>query len=175
MRVGTGFGLLAAALIGLSPAAGSAQGMSGAATPQARGPAYDPNKELHAGVEAMGAGKCRAAKQNFEHVLAMIPDQPTALSFLAQCEVTLGDLRGAARDYEESLRADPGQIVPMRELAITDEKLGRHDKAAAQLQKLKARAAACADNCSEAGDLDAAVKDVEAAITPATSAKAPAG
>jgi Tfp pilus assembly protein PilF len=173
MRVSVAFGLLAFVLIGSAPAPVLAQGMGGAATPQARGPAYDPNKELHAGIEAMGAGKCRAAKQNFEHVLAMIPDQPTALAFLAECEQQLGDLRGAARDFEESLRSDPNQVLPARDLAIADEKLGRHDKAMAQLQKLKARAAACADNCSEAGDLDAAVKDVEAAVT--SPAKAPAG
>lgn len=178
MRVCTAFGLLAAVVVGSAPAPAPAQGMSGAATPQARGPAYDPNKEFHAGVEAMGAGKCRAAKQNFEHVLVMISDQPTALAFLAECEQQLGDLRGAARDYEQSLRSDPNQILPARDLAIADEKLGRHDKALAQLQKLRARAAACADNCSEAGDLDAAVKDVEAAVASSAAgspAKAPAG
>ena len=148
-----------------------AQGMTGAATPQARGPTYDPNQEFHAGVAAMGEGHCRAAKVNFQHVLDMIPDQPLALSMLAQCEVTLGDLRSAARDFEASLRSDPKQIVPARDLAITEEKLGRHDKARVQLEKLKARAAACGDACADAGDLEGAVRDVEAAMTP----QAPAG
>jgi predicted Zn-dependent protease len=155
-----------------------AQGMSGRATPEARGPTYDPNQEFHAGIAAMGEGKCRTAKENFEHVLDMIPDQPAALSMLAQCEVQLNDLHGAARDFEASLRSDPKQIIPARDLAITDEKLGRRDKAQAQLQKLKARATACAEACTEAGDLDGAVRDVEAAMAPASPAaraKAPAG
>lgn len=161
-------------LAGLAPAPALAQGMTGIATPQARGPTYDPNAEFHAGIAALGEGHCRAAKVNFQHVLDMIPDQPVALSMLAQCEVTLGDLHGAARDFEASLKYDPKQIIPARDLAITDEKLGRHDRAQAQLEKLKARAAACNDTCADAGDLDGAVRDVEAAMTPAAP-KTPPG
>jgi predicted Zn-dependent protease len=159
------------ALASLAAAPALAQGMSGPATPQARGPTYDPNQEFHAGIAALGEGHCPAAKVNFQHVLDMIPDQPLALSMLAQCEVALGDLRSAARDFEASLRSDPKQIIPARDLAITEEKLGRHDKAQAQLEKLKARAAACGDACADAGDLQGAVRDVEAAMTP----QAPAG
>jgi predicted Zn-dependent protease len=138
--------------------------MGGGGLPNARGPVYDPGKEFHAGVDALGAGKFRAARQNFEHVLAMIPDQPVALSMLGQSDAGLGDLKGAARAYDASLHADPHQIVPARELAITDEKLGRHDKALIQLQTLRQRADACGDNCAEAGDLSGAVRDVEAAM-----------
>ena len=158
--------LALATALSLPPLAASASdgGMGGGGVPTARGPAYDPNKEFHAGIEALGAGKFRAAKQNFEHVLAMVPDQPVALSMLGQSEAGLGDLKGAARAFEASLHADPHQIIPARELAITDEKLGRHDKALAQLQSLKQRADACGESCAEAGDLSGAVRDVEAAL-----------
>jgi tetratricopeptide (TPR) repeat protein len=166
--------VLTAALACLAPASALAQGMGVAVTPQARGPSYDPNREFHAGMDALGAGKYRVAKENFEHVLAMVPDQPVALSMLAQSEMNLGDLRGAAHDFEASLRIDPQQIIPARDLAIADEKLGRHDKAVALLDKLKARAQACGDNCADAGDLQAAVRDVESAMAPA-SVKASAG
>ena len=154
------------------PAMASDGGMGGGGLPNARGPVYDPNQEFHAGVEALGGGKYRAAKQNFEHVLTMIPDQPLALLMLGQAEAGLGDLKGAARAYEASLHSDPHQIVPARELAITDEKLGRHDKALVQLQSLKQRADACGDNCAEAGDLSSAVRDVEAAMSQASQASA---
>lgn len=174
------FALVFAAALAAVPLAASAQGMSAPATPTARGPAYDPNTEFHAGIDALGANKFRIAKDDFEHVLAMVPDQPVALSMLGQSEVGLGDLRGAARDFEASLHIDPQQIIPARELAIADAKLGRRDKALAQLQKLKARADACADACAEAGDLSGAVRDVEAALSAASqaatpSAKAPGG
>ena len=161
------FGALAlVAAVSVLPLAASASdgGMGGGGLPSARGPVYDPNKEFHAGIEALGAGKFRAAKQNFEHVLAMIPNQPVALSMLGQSEAGLGDLKGAARAYETSLHADPHQIVPVRELAIIDEKLGRHDRALIQLQALKQRAEACGESCAEAGDLSGAVRDVEAAM-----------
>jgi len=161
------FGALAlVAAVSALPLAARASdgGMGGGGVPNARGPAFDPNKEFHAGVDALGAGKYRAAKQNFEHVLAMIPNQPAALSMLGQADAGLGDLKGAARAYDASLHADPHQIVPARELAITNEKLGRHDKALTELQSLKQRAEACGDNCAEAGDLSGAVRDVEAAM-----------
>jgi tetratricopeptide (TPR) repeat protein len=137
--------------------------MSGPATPQARGPSYDANHEFHAGIDALDAGKYRLAKEDFEHVLVMVPDQPLALSFLGQAEMNLGDLKGAARDFEASMKRDPNQVVPARDLAIADEKLGRHDKAVSELIKLKGRAQACG-GCDQAGDLDAAVRDVEAAM-----------
>jgi tetratricopeptide (TPR) repeat protein len=166
--------LAAVAWLCLEPSVSLAQGMGGPATPQARGPSYDPNKEFRAGIDALGAGKYRVAKENFEHVLDMVPDQPLALSMLAQSEMNLGDLRGAAHDFEASLKVAPQQIIPARDLAITDEKLGRHDEAMAQLEKLKSRAQACSDSCAEAGDLDGAIRDVEAAMAPAP-AKASTG
>lgn len=184
VRASLGGLILAAALAGLPLSASLAQGMTGAATPTPRGPTYDANAEFHAGLNALADGKFRAAKLNFEHVLAMVPDQPMALSMLGQSEAGLGDLRGAARAYEASLRADPHQIVPARDLAIANEKLGRHDKALIQFQKLKQRADACGDACAEAGDLSGAVRDVEAAMAsnngaagqsaPTGAAKAPA-
>lgn len=159
---------VAAVLAGLSPAASWAQGMGGAVTPQARGPSYDPGKEFHAGVDALAASRFRAAKQNFEHVLTMIPDQPAALFLLAQAEAGMNDWRDAARDDEASLHADPKQVFAARDLAIADEKLGRHDRALEVLQKLKDRASACGDGCSEAGDLEGALRDVRAAVAPAS-------
>jgi tetratricopeptide (TPR) repeat protein len=152
----------------LAPTASLAQGMSDRATPAARGPTYDPNTEFHAGAEALAAGKYRAAKQNFEHVLLMVRDQPAALYLLAQAEAGLGDWRGAARDDEASLHADPNQVFAARDLAIADEKLGRHDRALEVLQTLKARASACGDSCSEAGDLEGALRDVQAAVASAS-------
>lgn len=153
-------------------AAASDGGMGGLGIPNARGPAYDPNKEFHAGIAALGDGKFRAAKEDFEHVLAMVPDQPVALSMLGQSEAGLGDLKGAARDYEAALRADPKQVIPARELAITDEKLGRHDRAVNQLLKLKAQDQACNHACLEAGDLDAAISAVEAVMSSSNQAAA---
>jgi tetratricopeptide (TPR) repeat protein len=164
------------ALVLVPSSASQAQGMGGLATPQARGPTYDPGHEFHAGVEALAAGKYRAAKLDFEHVVAMIPDQATALFLLAQAEANLNDWRGAARDDTASLHADPHQVFAARDLAIAEEKLGRHDRAQAELQKLKDRAAACNGSCPEAGDLEGAVEQVEAALSPAQAAptKAPA-
>ena len=176
MVIGRTGAVLFAVMLACKPVAAEAAddwGAGGGGVPQARGPAYDPNKELHAGIAALQAERFRAAKQNFEHVLVMIPDQPLALSMLGQSEAGLGNLRGAALDYEASLRIDPTQVIPARELAIVDERLGRHSEAVTQLAKLKAQDQACNNACPGAGDLDAAIAQVEAAISSQGQASSP--
>ena len=166
--------LAAAALLLAGAASASEGGMMGGGIPNPRGPTYDPNQEFHAGVEALDAGRYRAAKQNFEHVLDMVRDQPSALAFLAKAEAGLGDWRGAARDAEASMRADPNQVYPVKDLAIADLKLGRRDKAMAEFQKLKDRAAACRQSCAQAGDFDLVMKQITAAMAPPVQATGPA-
>jgi len=162
--------LLAALLISLPLTAGAAAG-GGAATPSPY-LGYDANKEFQGGLKALDAGRYHDAKQKFEHVLAVLPGQPTVLFKLGQTDAALGLLRDAARAYQDSLYADPRQIMAARELAIADLKLGRYDAALAQLQNLRQRAEACGVSCPEAVDLQGAVHDVEAALSSAGGAAA---
>lgn len=175
MVIGRGNAILFAAMLACMPVAAQADdwGVGGGGVPEPRAPVYDPHKELHAGIAALQAERFHSAKQNFEHVLLMIPDQPLALAMLGQSEAGLGNLQGAARDYEASLRIDPTQVIPARELAIVDERLGRHQEAVIQLVNLKIQDQACNHACLGAGDLEAAIAQVEAVMS-SSSPKAPA-
>jgi len=150
---------------------GGGGGMStGGGMPSVQAPLYDPVEEYRNGVADLQAGKFKEAERDFDHVVEVAPKNADALFMLGMAKTGRGDLKGAARAYEKSLRVDPGQIRAVRELAITDAKLGQADKAQVQLTALKAKAMTCADACAEAADLKAAIGAVEAAMTPAAAA-----
>jgi tetratricopeptide (TPR) repeat protein len=164
----------AAALIGAASGASASGGGGmggGMSMPSAQAPTYDPVEEYRNGVADLQAGKFKEAERDFDHVLDVAPRNADALFMMGMAKTGRGDLKGAARYYEKSLKIDGGQIRAMRELAITDAKLGQADKAQAQLAALKAKAATCADACAEAADLKAAITAVEqATATPDAAA-----
>lgn len=138
--------------------------------PSVQTPRYDPVVEYRNGLADLRSGKFRDAERDFDHVLDAAPKNPDALFMMGMAKVGLGDLKGAARAYEKSLKADPGRVAAARELAITDARLGQTDKADVQLEALKARATTCADTCPEGPDLKAAIEAVEAAVGPKPAA-----
>jgi tetratricopeptide (TPR) repeat protein len=157
----------AVALIGAAQAAwasgGGGMGGGGMSMPSVQAPTYDPVEEYRNGVGYLQTGKFKEAEHAFDHVLDVAPRNADALFMMGMAKTGRGDLKGAARYYEKTLKIDGGQIRAMRELAITDAKLGQADKAQAQLTALKAKAATCADACAEAADLKAAISAVEQA------------
>ena len=149
---------------------GMGGGMMGGGAPSMAAPAYDPVEEYRNGVADLQAGKFKDAERDFDHVLDVAPKNADALYMMGMAKTGKGDLKGAARFYEKALKIDGGQIRAMRELAITDAKLGQADKAQAQLATLKAKAASCADTCAEASDLKAAIGAIESAMSSDTAA-----
>ena len=135
----------------------------------------DPQTEYLAGMAALNNQKYRDAKSHFEQVLAVQHGHPYALYGVGKAEAGLGDLRGAARDYQAALEAEPTLIDALHQLALTDVRLGRDDQARAQLARLKQFAVTCASACAQAADIDAAIGEVETSLSaPATAAKTPA-
>jgi tetratricopeptide (TPR) repeat protein len=163
--------LAAASVLGVigAPMAAWASGGGGlgggGGVPSIQAPAYDPVEEYRNGVADLQAGKFKDAQRDFDHVLYVAPKNADALYMMGQAKSGGGDLKGAAKYYEKALKVDGGQIRAMRELAITDAKLGQADKAQAQLAMLKAKAATCADTCADAADLKAAIGAVEASMS----------
>jgi Flp pilus assembly protein TadD len=166
----------AALMIASLPAAAIASGggMGGMGSmggmPSDTMPTYDPAVEYQSGLQDLQAGKFRSAEGHFDNVLDVTPRNADALFMLGMAKAGHGDLKGAQHAYEKSLKVDPQQIPPRRELAITLSKLGQADLAKAQLDLLQKRADACGDTCPEAADLKAAVATVQAALAPKTAA-----
>jgi tetratricopeptide (TPR) repeat protein len=128
-------------------------------------PKFDPQSEYIAGMAALAGQNYRDAQSHFEHVLSVMPNHPRALYGVGVAEAALGDLKGAARDYQAALKSEPNLIDALHQLALTDARLGRDDQARLHLARLKGFAQTCASACAQAVDIAAAIGDVEAALS----------
>jgi tetratricopeptide (TPR) repeat protein len=138
----------------------------GFSMPSQSAPAYDPTRDYQAGVAALEANKYDEADRLFTRVLRANPRDIPTLLLSGAAKSGKQDFRGALAAYDRALRANRNHIVARRQYAITLVQLGDRDKAAAELNTLKERAATCADTCREAAELKAAVAAVEMALTP---------
>jgi tetratricopeptide (TPR) repeat protein len=104
----------------------------------------------------------------------MAPTNSDVLFAMGLAEVGLGDVDAGAQAFTKALHWNPKHIDSARELAIADLKLGRSDKADAQLAALKLRAAKCAGACKDASDLQGAIDAIERASNRLAAPPAPA-
>ena len=175
-------GFLAAAAplgVALASGGGGGGGGGGGSIPSASVPEYDPAVEYQNGMAAYQAGKFKDAARNFSHVTEAAPGEAHGWHMLGMARVGAGDVKGASKAFERALKIEPGSIDSAREYALALVTLKQNDKANAELAKLKARAATCADTCPDAAALKAAVAAVDQALSPAgapaASLTAPSG
>ncbi len=172
--------VLLASAVPIGPAAASGMGMGGGgqmpsnSPSMPEGPQYNAADEARSGAAALQAGKYKDAARYFEHVTEAAPKVAVGWYLLGMAKAAGGDDKGAAKAYEKSVKLDPDRIDAHRDYAVSLAKLKQADKAGAQLDMLKSRAASCGDTCPQAADLKAAVAAVQQAMTPAQAA-APAG
>jgi tetratricopeptide (TPR) repeat protein len=174
LAIAAGIGLVALPAITLASGGG---GMGGGGMPSGGGmagmpdqPEYDPAVEYQKGTAALQAGRYRDAITDFQHVVDSTPRAAAAWLYLGMSKSGGGDEKGAEKAYEKSVKLDDSSVQAHRQLALSLVKLKQTDKANAELAVLKAKAATCADTCSDAADLKAAIDAVNAAM----SATAPA-
>jgi tetratricopeptide (TPR) repeat protein len=109
--------------------------------PSISAPEYDPVQEYQRGTAALQAGKYRDAAEHFEHVTEAQPKVAAVWYMLGQAKSGSGDVRGAVHAYEKAVKLDPDPIDPHRDFAVALAKLKQKDRAGAELDVLKARAA----------------------------------
>jgi tetratricopeptide (TPR) repeat protein len=129
--------------------------------PSESAPTYDAAAEYRDGIAALGENRFADAKKNFDHVLVMATKDPNANYYAGMARLGLKDDKGAVRFFERAIKYDDTMIQAHKQYGVTLAALGQKDKAQAELDALKARAAKCGDNCPQAADL----KDAIAAIT----------
>jgi Flp pilus assembly protein TadD len=162
--------LASAAPAGSALASGMGMGGGGAMPSNSpsmpSGPQYNVADEARAGAADLQAGKYRDAARHFEHVTDGAPRVAVGWYMLGMARAGGGDDKGAVRAYEKSVKLDPDRIDVHRDYAVSLAKLKQADKAGAQLDVLKSRAAACNDTCPEAADLKAAIAAVQQVMAP---------
>jgi tetratricopeptide (TPR) repeat protein len=143
---------------------------SGDMMPSVSTPQYDAAQEFREGAAAYKAGKYKDAAMSFDHVTQAAPKEVAGWRMLGLARTAANDAKGAVKAYERALKIDPKGVETRRDYALALAQLKMPDKASAQLDELKSRAAACNDTCPEAGDLKTAISTVEAALKPAGGA-----
>jgi tetratricopeptide (TPR) repeat protein len=129
------------------------------------GPRVNAAQESRRGAAALQAGAYRDAKEAFTHVTELTPHDADAWYDLGQAASALGETRSAEYAYARSVALDPTSIESHRELAVVLAKMKQNQKATAQLDALKALAAACKDPCKETYELRGAISTVEDALS----------
>jgi len=164
------FGVIAAAVplgaLASGGGGGMGGGMSAPMSPSMSTPQYDPAQEYREGMAAYQGGKFKDAARSFEHVTQAAPGEVTGWRMLGLARTGANDNKGAAKAFERALKIDPKAVDTRRDYAVALAEMKQPDKASAQLDMLKSRAAACNDTCPEAADLKAAISQVEAALKP---------
>jgi Tfp pilus assembly protein PilF len=174
------FGVIAAGIpLGAALASGGGGGMGGGMSapmaPSASTPQYDPAQEYRDGMAAYQAGKFKDAARSFDHATQAAPGEANGWRMLGLARAGANDPKGAAKAFERALKIDPKAVDTRRDYAVALAQMKMADKASAQLDMLKSRAAACNDTCPEAADLKAAISQVEAALkTPGAAGPGPA-
>ena len=129
------------------------------------GPRVSAGEESRRGLAALQAGAYRDAVDAFRHVTELTPSDADAWYNLGEAASALGETRTAEHAYARSVAIEPTSIDSRRELALALVKLKDNQKAAAQLDALKAQAAACKDRCPQAYELRGAITTVHGALS----------
>jgi Flp pilus assembly protein TadD len=145
---------------------GGGMGGGGAMMPSQSMPQYDAAQEYRDGMTAYQGGNFKDAIRSFDHVTQAAPGEASGWRMLGLARSGSNDTKGAVKAFEHALKIDPKAVDTRRDYALALAQLKMPDKASAQLDQLKARAAACNDTCPEASDLKAAISQVEAALKP---------
>jgi tetratricopeptide (TPR) repeat protein len=161
-------------IIGVSGALadGGGGGGMGGSMPSASAPQYDPVAEYAKGAAAMQASNYKAAARAFQNVTSVAPANNDAWRMLGAARSGAGDWKGARSAYQRTLKLAPADAVAHAGLGVAMARL-KDAKAQAELDWLKARAAACGAGCPEAGRLAALTAEVEGAMSGATASTAP--
>ena len=175
LRSGTATGIaIAIALVAVQPlSAAGGGGGGGMGMPSESTPQYDPAVEYQKGIAAYQARDFKGSATAFKHVTDVVPKNAPAQYLLGSSFLLQGDFKKAKKPLEMAVKYDATLIEAQRDLGVVYAKLGDAAKAAAQRDALAAMKGACPAPCAKAGQLDAAIAAVAAAVGGNPQALAP--
>lgn len=159
----------AIAFSGTPAIAGGSGGGSGSSSPSSSGPSYDPVEEYQSGVEALQAGEYKKAERAFKRVSKVAKKDANTRYMLGLSHLGQEEYKAAAKSFERAVKYDAALYQAHGKLGATYVQLDKMDKADAVLADLQAASTTCASNCPEAAQIAAAIAEVEAAKSTATS------
>ena len=157
---------LAFAMVTAQPlyASGGGGGGGGMSMPSESAPQYDPVAEYQKGAAAYQAHDFKGATTALKHVTDAVPKHAPAQYLLGSSFLLQGDFKKAKKPLEMAVKYDATMIDAQRDLGIVYARLGDAAKATAQRDALAGMKSACSAPCASAGQLDAAIAAVAAAV-----------
>lgn len=151
------------ALTAISALAAGSGGGGASEAPSASAPSYDPAEEYQKALKALQARDYKAAARAAKNVTDAVPKSADAWRLLGVASAGSENWKTAKRAYERAVKLLPDDSASHAGLGIA---LGRlqDPKAQAELDWLKAKAAACGAGCADAGNLTMMTREVEAAV-----------
>ena len=164
--------MIALALFAMSsavpPALASGGGSSGSSTPSVSGPSYDPVEEYQKGLQALRDGDYKAAEKAMKRVVRVAKKDANSHYILGLAHFGQDEFKAAGRALSKAVRYDDTLYDAHAKLGLAYLKTKKDSKADSVLADLAAAKLACADTCSHASAIDAAIAEIEAAKAPAT-------
>ncbi len=149
--------------VGLTGALAAGSGGGGGAMPSASGPSYDPAQEYAKALTALKAKDYKAAARAAQRVTEAAPQSLDGWRLLGVSQAGAENWKGARRAYERAVKLSPDDLPSRAGLGVALARL-QDPKAQAELDWLKARAAACGTTCADAAALTALTAELEAAL-----------
>jgi Flp pilus assembly protein TadD len=147
---------------------GSTSGGGAPNMPSASGPSYDPAMEYARAIAALKANKYKDADRAAGHVTDAVPTNPDGWRLLGMAKAGENDWKGSRRAYEKAVKLKPEDASAHAGLGLALANL-KDPKAQAENDWLKAKVAACGDNCPDAAQLKGFSSAVESAMNPAAA------
>jgi tetratricopeptide (TPR) repeat protein len=148
-----------------------AAGSGSSSMPSSSAPSYDPTADYQAGVAALKESRFADAKRAFDRVLGVTATDANTNYLAGLARAGLKDDKGAARYFAKAIKYDDTLIPAHKQYGLALVGAGQRDKAQAELDAMKARAATCAGTCPQAADLKDAVDSIAAALAGAPQAR----
>ncbi len=148
-----------------SSGGGPTPGVTGPSLPN-NGPTYDPAAEYAKAITALKANNYKDAARAAGHVTDTVPNNPDAWRLLGLARAGENDWKGSRRAYEKAVKLKPDDASAHAGLGLALANL-KDPKAQTEDDWLKAKTAACGDNCPDAAQLKSFSSAVESAMAPA--------
>lgn len=159
--------LIAVAAMAFSgmPAVAGGSGSSSSA-PSESGPSYDPVEEYQKGIDALKAGEYSKAERAFKRVAKVAKKDANTRYMLGLAHYGQDEFGAAAKSFARAVKYDDKLYAAYAKLGVSYLKTDKTEKADAVLGDLTVAADACAATCAEAGEIAAAIAEINAAKAP---------
>lgn len=154
-------------------AGGGGETPSASSTPNS-GARIDPAKRYAEGVTLLQEKKFKQAERAFADVLDVAGRDPNANYLMAMAKLGRDDQKGARKYLRSAVKYDADHAQARGWLGFVEARLGDTKKADAQKTALLAMKTACGSGCAEAQQIDAAIAQIDQAMTQPSESLAPA-